>query len=412
VWDIPADRPYSQPFWLVLPRTGESYNVPDQALVDRADILPVAQVRYRIRTGGEVLEFVRAVQHRYVDKVEGERTRPVAIVPPVAVQLAERVRVFPDSSAKKVEIGVQAQSGEASGQLRLKSPPGWRAAPQASGFQLQDSGALAVLPFGITPPAAPGAARLEAVAEAAGFRVAAGIKVIEYPHIPAQTVFPAAEAKLVRADIRVLATKVGYIMGAGDQVPEALRQLGCEVTLLTAEDLARGDLSRFEAIVTGVRAYNIRSDLRANEQRLFDYIQAGGAFVVQYNVLDAATAKIGPYPLRIGRARVSVEEAPVTFPNPASPLLHTPNRITAADFEGWVQERGLYFAAEWDPRYRTLFSSHDPGEEPQAGGTLYTRYGDGAFVFTAYSWFRQLPAGVPGAYRIFANLLSAGKVLR
>ncbi|HOL72319.1 MAG TPA: PIG-L family deacetylase, partial [Bryobacteraceae bacterium] len=175
---------------------------------------------------------------------------------------------------------------------------------------------------------------------------------------------------------------------------------------------AKADLSRFDAIVTGIRAYNVRPDLRANQQRLLEYVRNGGTLVVQYVTPEGQTIRnIGPFPLQISRDRVSVEEAPVTFPNPESPLLRQPNRITAADFDGWVQERGLYFAAEWDPRYNTLFESHDPGEPPRPGGTLYARYGKGVYVFTAYSWFRQLPAGVPGAFRIFANLLSAGKVL-
>ena len=190
-----------------------------------------------------------------------------------------------------------------------------------------------------------------------------------------------------------------------------------EAAVVGRPDDLTGDLSGYDAIVTGVRAYNVRADLRANQHRLIDYVERGGTLVVQYNVLDPRTdpsqlSDLGPFPLRTGRDRVSVEEAPVSFTDAASPLLAAPNRITAADFDGWVQERGLYFASEWDPRYRTLFSCSDPGEPARAGGTLYTKYGRGAYVFTAYSWFRQLPAGVPGAFRIFANLLSAGKTLQ
>jgi hypothetical protein len=238
--------------------------------------------------------------------------------------------------------------------------------------------------------------------------------VIDYPHIEPQVVFAPAAVEVVRADVRVLAKTVGYVMGAGDQVPEALRQLGCEVTLLSARDLASGELGRFDAIITGVRAFNVRPDLRASFQRLLEYAQNGGTVVVQYNVLERDTKgleNIGPYPIRVGRERVAVEEAPVTFTSPDSPLLAAPNRIGPEDFEGWIQERGLYFADEWNPQYQTLLASHDPGEKPLAGGTLYARYGKGAYVFTAYSWFRQLPAGVPGAFRVFANLLSAGKTL-
>ncbi len=207
-------------------------------------------------------------------------------------------------------------------------------------------------------------------------------------------------------------------MGAGDEVPQALQQLGADVMLLGSDDLASGNLSRFDAIVTGVRAYNVRADLRANQARLLDYVKNGGTLVVQYNVADGRNpfggetsllANIGPYPITTGSERVTVEDAPVQLLIPASPLLHQPNEITARDFEGWIQERGLYFASKWDEHYQPLFETHDPMEKPQTGSTLYARYGKGAYVFTAFSWFRELPAGVPGAFRIFANLLSAGK---
>jgi hypothetical protein len=189
------------------------------------------------------------------------------------------------------------------------------------------------------------------------------------------------------------------------------------VTLLDANVIARGDLGRYDAIVAGVCAYNVRADLRANHSRLLDYVKAGGTYVVQYNGIGGSPCstrpedvqRIGPYPLKIGPARVTVEQAPVTFPHPQHPVLHTPNKITAKDFEGWIQERGIYFASEWDPHYESLFESHDPGDKPQPGGALYTKYGKGAYIFTGYAFFRELPAGVPGAYRIFANMLSAGK---
>jgi hypothetical protein len=244
--------------------------------------------------------------------------------------------------------------------------------------------------------------------------------VIDYPHIPPQVVFHPANTKLVRAEVKTLARTIGYVMGAGDEIPDALRQLGCQVTLLDSQELAHGDLSRFDAIVAGVRAYNTRPDLRANQRRLMEFVAAGGTMVVQYNVAEGGPfggdptllSKIGPYPIVIGRDRVTVEEAPVTFPNPQHPVLQSPNKISSADFDGWIQERGLYFASRWDSHYEPLLESHDPGEKPLPGGTLFARYGNGVYIFTAYSWFRQLPAGVPGAYRIFANFISAGKVAR
>jgi hypothetical protein len=200
---------------------------------------------------------------------------------------------------------------------------------------------------------------------------------------------------------------VGYIVGAGDDVPSALRQLGCSVTILSDEDLETGDLGRFDAIVAGVRAYNTREKLRRASSRLLEYVHAGGRYIVQYNTRQQTdTVRFSPYSFRITSDRVSSETAPVTLADPGHVLLSTPNAITAADFEGWVQERGLYFAGDWSPAFETPLECHDPGEEPRKGGLLYARYGEGYFIYTGLSFFRQLPAGVPGAYRLFVNLLS------
>jgi hypothetical protein len=247
-----------------------------------------------------------------------------------------------------------------------------------------------------------------AIATVGGRKIDSGMEVISYPHIPVETLFPAAKGKLVRCDIQVSARRIGYVMGAGDEMPDALRQLGLEVTLLGPSDLEQGDLSRFDAIVAGVRAYDVRADLRASHPRLMNYVRNGGTYIVQYN--RERTQNMGPYPFTIpngNQYRVTEETAPVALPHADSPLLGKPNRITPADFQGWVQERGLYFANKWDPQYQTVVESHDDREKPLEGGELWARYGKGVYIFTAYSWFRQLPAGVPGAYRLFANLLSA-----
>jgi hypothetical protein len=232
--------------------------------------------------------------------------------------------------------------------------------------------------------------------------------VIDHPHIPIVTVFPPAAAHVVRLPLSKVGETIGYVMGPGDDVPAALAQAGYRVTLIEDAELASGDLSRYDAIVTGVRAYNAREALKRNSQRLLDYVASGGTLVVQYNTADRTLQRdFAPFPLEIGRDRVTVEEAPVDFADPASPLLTTPNRITARDFEGWVQERGLYFASTWGPEYHTVLSSADPGEKPVAGGLVWARHGKGIFIYTGYAFFRQLPAGVPGAYRLFINLVSA-----
>src|SRR4029077_20641345 len=250
---------------------------------------------------------------------------------------------------------------------------GWRAAPASQPFRLAPTGDEEGLTFSVKPPREDAQGRLRAVAHVDGKEISTGMTAIAFPHIPPQTLFPDAAAKLERVNVALTAHKIGYVMGAGDQVPDALGQLGCEVKLLSARELAESDLGGFDAIVTGVRAYNVRADLRANQQRLLDYVRNGGTLIVQYNVAEGGPfggrrsgdlAHIGPYPLEGGRGRVSVEEAPVRFLAPDNPLLVSPNRISENDFEGWIQERGLYFASEWDAHYQPVLETHDPGEKP------------------------------------------------
>jgi LmbE family N-acetylglucosaminyl deacetylase len=407
---VPAGQPYSQPYWLAKPATGDVYTVDDQELVGLADTPAVVRVRLKLTIGGAAIEIVRPVHYRYGDRAKGERTRPLVVVPVVAVNLPARVAVFPNAAARTLHVLVGANVADAAGDLRLDVPAGWKAEPPKQDFRIASVGEQRELVFTVTPPAGETTATLRAVATVGGREISSGLETIAYSHIPPQTLFPDAAVKLVRADIRVTARKVGYIMGAGDEMPEALRQLGIEVTPLDQTELAQGDLARFDAIVAGVRAYNVRADVRANQARLLEYARNGGTYVVQYQTGDGSL-NVGPYPMTIpagSRYRVTVEEAPVEFPHPASPLLREPNRIEAAkDFEGWIQERGLYFASQWDPRYETVLSSHDPGEDALEGGELWTRYGKGVYIFTSYAWFRQLPGGVPGAFRLFANLLSA-----
>ncbi len=416
---VPPGQQLSQPYWLREPKQGETYTVSDQRNIGLAENPPLFRAHFHLRIESEDVDIVRPVVFRYVERAQGEMTRPVIVEPPVALKWSQGAPLFPDGSPKTVELEVSANVADASGTIQIQAPAGWTIEPASRDFKLATAAQESALSFRISPPAQDAKGALHASVKVGSETVDTGMETINYPHIPPQVLFPPSSAGLVRSDVRLLAKTIGYIMGAGDEVPGALRQLGADVVLLSADDLARADLSRFDAIVTGVRAYNTRTDLRANQERLLDYVQKGGTMVVQYNVLEggfgggdpSTLAHIGPYPIKVGRERVTVESAPVQLPNAASPLLHKPNEITARDFQGWIQERGLYFASEWDPRYQPLFETHDPGEKPLLGGTLYTRYGKGAYVFTAFSWFRELPAGVPGAFRIFANFLSAGKTL-
>ena len=419
---VPAHAEYSQPFWLKDPRKVDRYTIRDQQLVGRAAPLPVLTASFELQIAGTNVRLETPVKFRYVDHVRGELTRPLEIVPPVAVNLPENVVLFPSGQERLITVQMKANATASAGELKLDVPPGWTATPATSAFNLETPGALQEIGFTVKPPAGTGNVRAQfhAVATINGQQIATGMQSIAYEHISPQVIFHPSEGALESDDVRLLAKSVGYVMGAGDRVPEAIRQMGATVTLLDENDLLRSNLSRFDAIVTGVRAYNVRADLKAAHPRLLEYVRQGGTLIVQYNVLEftrfgdkpAQPPILGPYPLEISGERVVDEESPITLTEPRCPLLSAPNAIGPSDFQGWIQERGLYFSNKWDSHYSTALATHDAGEKDLAGGMLYTQYGKGAYIFSAYSWFRELPAGVPGAYRIFANLLSAGKTLR
>ena len=415
---LPADLPYSQPFWLKDPNQGFRYSITDQHFVGRAAPFPAMTATFQLEVQGTPLTIELPVQHRYVDRERGELLRPLEVVPPVAVNLAQPVTVFANGQARKVIVQLSSTGTPVQGELRLEVPAGWSTSKPVA-FQLDGEAGQEEIGFAVTPPQNAGSTRAEfrAVARVNGNDVSTGVQNIQYEHIPPQMIFRPAEGALQPVDVRVLSRNIGYVMGAGDMVPDAIRQMGCSVTYLGPSDLLGRDLSAYDAIVTGVRAYNVRPDLRAAQPRLMEYVKNGGTLVVQYNVLEFGRGgrapdlgPLGPYPFELSRDRIVEEDSPVRFTDPESDLVKKPNVIGPKDFDGWIQERGLYFPAKWDPRYQTVFTTHDKGEKDLAGGTLFTRYGKGAYVFTGYSWFRELPAGVPGAYRIFANLLSAGKV--
>ncbi len=420
---VPAGTGYTEPFWLARPPKGDIYQIDDPQLIGRPDPVPALTAEFTIQAGAQQLHLTRPVQFRYVDRVQGELTRPLTFVPPVAVDLPTPVLVFTNKDSRPLVIQVKANTGAAKGEVHVETDAGWRIEPASRPFELKASGEQQEVTFTVTPVSfgpedGQPPAHFRAWATVGGTDIHTGVQVIAYSHIPPQTLMIPSAGMLRKAPLEVLSKRVGYVMGAGDEVPEALRQMGCEVSLLSRDDLASGNLGRFDAIVTGVRAYNVRPDLLANQGRVLEYVKNGGTLVVQYNVaedrrftnrVESGLDRLGPYPFKLSRDRVTVEESPVEFTSMKGPLLRAPNKISAHDFDSWVQERGLYFASEWDPRYETVLSTHDPDEKSLAGGTLFTRYGKGAYVFSSYSWFRQLPAGVPGAYRIFANLLSAAK---
>ena len=407
---LPQNLPISQPYWLEGSGRKDALAPEEGTLLGQAENPPALSARVRLLAGGQTLEYSLPVLFRSTDPAKGELYRSFEVRPRVTIQSEYNVIIFPGNDSKKIKLRLKSHSPDVSGVVRLKGPAAWTITPDAIPFSLSEKYGEKEVTFEVSPPNRPAAAELAAEAEVEGKPFSRSLVEIDYPHIHRQVYFPESRLKAVRLDVQTNGKKIGYIMGAGDEVPRALENLGHEVVELSDGMIEDADLSRFDAVITGVRAYNTGAVLRKSKDRLLRYVENGGTLVVQYNVASSEiNDQIGPYPLTIGRDRVSDENAPVAFLSPGHLLLNSPNKITAEDFEGWVQERGLYFASNWDERYEPVLSCHDPGEPEKNGGLLYVRYGRGAFIYTGYSWFRQLPAGVPGAFRLFANLISAGK---
>ncbi|WP_025762004.1 PIG-L family deacetylase [Dyadobacter tibetensis] len=406
---IPETLPISQPYWLERPLEGGMFNILDQQDIGYPENRSETFTRFTFNIAGISLTYHKPWEYKYTDPAEGEIYRPFELRPLITVNLADPVVIFPDSSPRVVKVLVQAQAEGLQGKVKLALPMGWKITPESHDFKLSQQYQEAWYQFEVTPPAANQEAIIKAQATVDGKWYEKSIKSINYRHIPTQTLFPPAEARMVKIDIKTKAKKIGYIAGAGDEVPSALRQIGCEVTLLDATALNK-DLAGFDAIVVGVRAYNTEDLLTSYQSKLMEYVREGGNMVVQYTIPSGMKVEnIGPYPLVTGRDRITEEDAQIRFIKPAHPLLNSPNKITQADFDGWIQERGLYFGKTWSSEYQPILKGHDTGEADLEGGLLYAQYGKGTYIYTGLSFFRELPAGVSGAYRLFANLISAGK---
>ncbi|HEX6097518.1 MAG TPA: PIG-L family deacetylase [Thermoanaerobaculia bacterium] len=409
VLKIPPRHAPTQPYWLEHDPKKGMYNVTAQLLVGRPDNYPEIPIHVTLDDPQmNTLIFTVPTVYRFVDPVKGEQIREVDVVPAVSVKLGSNVYVFPEAKPRNVTVWMTS-FGATAGKVSLVVPEGWKAS-EAKDVKFTGKGDEQQATFTVTPPAKDSVAALRAEVVAGDATISKGIVDLDYPHIPAQRILGDAVAKVIRADIKHNGSRIGYVMGSGDEVPNILRQVGYEVTLLTDADLDRGDFRQYDAIVAGIRAYNTRDRLKLAHDKLMKYVEDGGTMVVQYNTAnqldDLAVPVPGPYPFKITRDRVTVEEAPVKLAAD-HPVLNAPNKITDKDFEGWVQERGLYFTSEWDPRYTTMLTTNDPGEPERPGGQLVAKHGKGTFVYTSYAWWRQLPAGVPGAIRAFVNLVSA-----
>jgi LmbE family N-acetylglucosaminyl deacetylase len=418
---LPPELPPTTPYWLEAPPDAGLYHA-DAAFIGLPERASPVEVTFVFTVGGRKLTVARPVSYKWTDPVMGERYRALEVTPAVSVRPETNVLMFPRGVVQTLTVRLVAGAPSAAGVLRPEVPAGWTVEPASAPFALGAVGSEAALSFHVRANAGPGTgagktatpALLRVVAAVGGAQLSRGVVRLEHAHIPIQTYLVAADVRLVPIDLAVAGKRIGYIPGPGDEVPASLRQVGYEVTIVSDEALATGApaLSRFDAVVVGVRAFNTNERLRAAHAALMAYVESGGTLVVQYNTnnrLAPLNVALGPWPFEIGQKRVTDETAAVTFTSPGHPAVSAPNAIGAADFEGWVQERGLYFAETWDTHYERPLAMHDPGETPQSGSLLWVRHGKGTFVYTGLAFFRQLPAGVPGAYRLFANLLAGGR---
>lgn len=408
---LPVNSTYSQAYWLREPHDIGRFTVTDRALIGKGFNDPAVSFSFRVRVGKDELIVKRPLVYKWTDPVKGELSRPFEVVPPLFVNVDQRVIIFPDMEPKTVNVLLKSSGkGSLQGTLSLDLPEGWRAEPSSITFELTKAGEEQIKPFRVYPSRSEVTATLRARAEINGKAIAQGVKVISYDHIPAQTLLPPAEIKVVRVDLKENNGTIAYLKGAGDEIPSALRNMGYNVIEMRNEDVTLDNLKNIDAVVLGIRALNTNERIRFMMGPLLQYVENGGTLVVQYNTsFDLGTDQYAPYPLTISRDRVTDENAPVTILNPDHPVINYPNKINASDFESWVQERGLYFPGKRDDRYEAILSMHDPGEQPKDGSLLIAPYGKGYYVYTGISFFRQLPEGVSGAYKLFANMISLSK---
>jgi LmbE family N-acetylglucosaminyl deacetylase len=418
--EVPRDAEPTEAYYLRDPRDGDLYSW-DPGRLGEPITLPFGADPLTACGRGEVngteISFCSDVTFREVDLRQGELRRPVMVVPAVSVLLDPPARVLSTAAPRPITYTVRLaaeQPGGIGGTARLQVPAGWRVEPASVPVRFDAPGEVREVRFTVTPPAnaAAGDHPVSAVFIAEdGRRFERGVQMIDYPHVRARPLYHDARSVVRAFDVRVpQGLRVAYIEGAGEEGPGFLANLGITPELLDAEDLAEGDLDRFDVIIAGSRAYEVRTDLMAHNRRLLEWVARGGTMIVQYNKHEIVEGSFTPFPITIARphGRVTDENAPVRILDPAHPVVTTPNRIADSDWAGWVQERGLYFAETWDGAYTPVLETGDPGETPLRGGLLIARHGQGTYVYTGLAFFRQFPQGVPGAYRLFANLLALG----
>lgn len=406
---LPADFPISQPYWLTDPPLPGRFITRNSALLGLPQNPPILTVDVTLTILGRDITFSSPLYHRWADRVKGEQQRPFEVRPPVTATFQMKNLLFADNHEKEVLVRLKGHAAAAGGHISLEVPEGWQVTPKSIAFEFVNRRDEQMAAFRIRPPDRLSSGPAHAVVDLQGRTYRLALTEIVHEHIEPQVYFPESSLGLLRLDAKVQPVRIGYIEGSGDEIPQVLSDMGYQVDKLTDEQLTVEHLKGYKTLIAGIRAYNTRGRLKFAHPELMKFVEGGGTFIVQYNVAyGLLTEEIGPYPFKIGRERITDETAAMRMLEPDHPLFRTPNIIGPADFSGWVQERGLYFAESWDHRYEALLAANDPGEGKLTGSTLVATYGKGLFIYTGLSWFRQLPAGVPGACRLFINMIQAG----
>jgi len=411
-FEVPREKAFTSPYWLNETSSLGMYTVLDQSLIGKPET-PVAFITtFSLNVAGTDISFEKPLIYRYSKPDFGEVYEPFVVLPKVTASFSEDVFLFNDAEPININVAIRAGAENSIGTAKLNLPEGWSSSPTTIDFDIAQKGAVQNVAFKVVPPNGESVGIISPELVLDGEIFNKRLVEIDYSHIPKQSILLPAEARIVRMDIKKEGNLIGYIVGAGDKVPESLTQIGYKVDIIDLKDIEEGSLSKYDGLVLGIRAYNVVEELKYKQGILLNYVKEGGNMIVQYNTAGRWRSQfenIAPYPITISRDRVTDENAEVKILDMGHPLVNYPNKIEKKDFEGWVQERGLYFPNEWDSSFTPILSMADKGEAPKQGSLLVAPYGSGNYIYTGLSFFRELPAGVPGAYKLFANMLSLKK---
>lgn len=409
---IPEKTTFTSPYWLMGKGTLGTYKVTDTKLIGKPETPRAFTATFNLDFNGVQIPVSKPLVYKYAKPEKGEVYQPFEIVPEATASFMDKVLIFANASPKRVPVTIKAHKDSISGRLELQYGTGWTVTEASKPFFIAKKGDQQTIYFELSPPATENESVISPVVQIDGKEIAKEMVTIAYDHIPTQTVLLPSEAKVVRLNIEKAGENIGYIMGAGDEVPTSLEQIGYNVQLLDPTTITSESLKKYDAVVLGIRAYNVVDELKFKQRYILEYAKEGGTVIVQYNTASrwgAQFENIAPFPLEISRDRVTNENSNVEIIATDNSLVNFPNEITKDDFKGWVQERGLYFPDKWSSEFTPVLEMNDEGEDSLKGSLLIAPYGKGNYIYTGLSFFRELPVGVPGAYKLFSNMLSVGK---